>query len=442
MNNFKKSDSGLKPEILNSAGDIHNPEILFTEFDLPNNLHCILHNDSRIPVVNLFVAYDVGSKDEEQGKKGIAHLFEHLMFQGSENIKKNEHFGHILKSGGSCNAFTMQDATVYFDFMPSCNLDKALWLESDRMNSLDLTEENLENQKNVVIEEKKQRFENTPYGSLLPMVFENVFKDSNYESFTIGETEDIRSFSVREAVDFHRKYYSPGNAVLVLSGDFDPAKAETKIRKYFSGINKENHIIKKVNNISVIKEDADFTVCDNVQLPLLCIAWQLPGAGSEEDYRMEYFSEILANNKSSRLYRKLVYEQKLLKSVNADKIVLKDAGILMIHAELFPDSNIETAKKEIFNEINEIAVNGFTDYEFETIKNQIEFENTAKYLKLFQISLNAVFNYLNFKNISRINDEINKYLSVRKEDVVRSVNEYIINKKRISFLYLPKNFKK
>jgi len=428
-----KSSTGSNMDIIVSAKKID-----FKEYDLPNGLHCILYKDNKNPVVNVTVGYKVGSKDEEADKKGIAHLFEHLMFQGSANVPKNEHFNHVMKSGGVCNAFTMNDATVYYDMMPANNLETALWLESDRMNSLDLTEENLTNQKNVVIEEKKQVFDNAPYGTTVQNIFKNVFQGSGYETSVIGEAEDIRSFTVNEALNFHNSYYSPGNSVLLVSGDFEYPDAEKLISKYFGGIKKDSVIDRKKNNIKELDKDIELEVYDNVQLPVLNLCYQIPEAGATETYAFEYLTEVLANNKSSRLYKKLVYEKQLVKSITAGKYILEDKGILIISAMLNPGVSAEEIKNEIFSAIKELGENGCTDDEFQMIKNQIEFQNTFKYLKVQKISIETIFNYLYFKDISRINDEIRKYLSVTKQDVINIVNEYMIKRNKLILTYLPK----
>jgi len=436
----------FKTSSLKNIGTIGNftdiSPLDFHEFDLPNKLHCILLKDSRIPMVNLLIGYNVGSKDEIKNKKGIAHLFEHLMFQGSENIKKNEHFSQTSRLGGTCNAFTMQDATVYFDIAPSNNLETILWLESDRMNSLDLSEENLENQKKVVIEEKKQRFENAPYGSMMNNLFENVFKNSAYEFPVIGFEEDIHSFTVKEALEFHENYYSPENSVLILTGDIDINHSKKLISKYFADIKKNNKFQRTSNQIADIKENKRIEIYDNIKLPMLCIAYQLPKAGSPEEYSMEYFSEIIANNKSSRLYKKLVYEKKLVRSVSCEKVMLKDGGILSLNAQINPETDINTVEKEILDAVNDIAINGCSDEEFGTIKNQLEFQNTAKYLKLINISINTVFKYLYYKDISGVSNEINKYLSVTKDEMINSVKEYLQNRNSVTLTYLPMNLKK
>ncbi len=438
MKRFKPNPGTAKE---NSRNTFHDHFLDFTEFTLPNDLHCILYKNNKLPIVNLTIGYNVGSKNEKENKKGIAHLFEHLMFQGSEHVKKNEHFTNIIKSGGTCNAFTMQDATVYFDIIPSHNLDMALWLEADRMNSLDLTEENLANQKSVVIEERKQRFENAPYGSLMANIFGYLFRNSPYDTSVIGEVDDINSFTVKEALEFHGNYYSPGNSVLIITGDIDISRAEESINKYFSHINKINRYKEPEIEIKPVKESENINIYDNVNLPLLCLAYQIPKSGSDEEYSLEYFTEIIANNKSSRLYKKLVYEKQMISSVKAMKLPLKDSGVLFFQAMINPGIDPAEVKKEIEDSINEFSEKGCSDNEFETIKNQLEFQNTAKILKLINISLSSVFSYLYFRDVERLNSEINKYLSVTKKNVTDSVKKYLTGRNKITLNYLPMNFK-
>jgi predicted Zn-dependent peptidase len=428
-----KTSSGSNTDIF-----ISGKKIDLKEFTLPNGLHCILYQDNKNPIVNVTVGYKVGSKDEEVNKKGIAHLFEHLMFQGSDNIKKNEHFQYVMKSGGVCNAFTMNDATVYFEMMPANNLEMALWLESDRMNSLNISEENLNNQKSVVIEEKKQVYDNAPYGSTFHNIFKNVFAGSNYASPVIGEIDDINSFTLDEANNFHNTYYSPENSVLIISGDFDYKDAESMIGKYFGSINKNNKIERKVNIIKDMENDIELEVKDNIQLPVLNICYQIPKSGEKENYAIDYLAEIIANNKSSRLYKKLVYEKRLLKSIKALKYSLEDRGLLILKAMVNPGVYINEIKNEIFENIAELSENGFSDDEFQKIKNQIEFENTVKFLKVQNISLETIFNYFYFEDIFRINNEIQRYLSVTKQDVISNINNLIMNKKKLMLTYLPK----
>ncbi len=398
-----------------------------------------MHKDNSNPIVSVTVGYKVGSKDERKGLHGIAHLFEHMMFQGSENVKKNEHFGHVLRSGGSCNAFTMQDATVYFETLPSNGLETALWLESDRMNSLNITEENLENQKSVVLEEKKQVFDNAPYGNMFNDVFRNLFPGSGYEHSVIGTVEDITSFTVEGAVDFHSTFYSPCNSVLVVAGDIDYGVTEKLVRKYFEGLRRKCDIPRRPNEIVPVEENIVEVHYDNIQLPAINICYQIPAAGSHEVYVLDYFSEIMANSESSRLYKKFVYEEKLVRSLGIMNYPLANSGALMIKAYVNPGIDLNSVREKIMNEVKLFVVDGCSDREFEKVRNSLEFSSVAKHLKVQNIAVETVFNHLNFENAMRINEESERYLSVSKYEMQKVVEKYITEANSVVIDYLPAN---
>ncbi|HRJ98355.1 MAG TPA: pitrilysin family protein [Ignavibacteria bacterium] len=410
----------------------------FIEYDLPNGLHCILYQDNTKPNVCVMPAYQVGAKDEIKGQKGIAHLFEHMMFQGSENVSKTGHFDSVMKAGGTCNAFTGFDSTVYFDLLPSNNLELALWLESDRMNSLNITQTNLDNQISVVLEEKKQVIDNVPYGTMTENYLKHIFRGSQYEIPVIGLEEDIKSFSVKEALNFHDNYYSPENCVLMISGDINIEKTKDLILKYFGDIRKKNLINREKNIISELESDEELTVPDNVQLPVVSICFQIPGEESEEDFDLEYFTEIIANRESSRLHRKYVYEKNIFKSVHAEKIALKDAGILILFAMLNPGTDIKLAADILNEEIRLFYDNDINDREFERIKNQLEFRNVTKNLKMNNISIETVKNYMNFRDTNLINTSFKKFSSVTKADIKKTVKSNLLDKKKFTLNYVPK----
>jgi zinc protease len=413
-------------------------KIEFDEHILDNGLTCILHKNSKNPLINLTLGYKVGSKDERPGKKGIAHLFEHMMFQGSENISKTEHFTYIQKLGGNCNAFTMQDLTAYHETLPSNQIETALWLESDRMNSLNISEENLANQKQVVIEEKKQRYDNSPYGTALLNIYKNVFTDSPYESPVIGFEEDINSFSVDEAVTFHNKYYSPQNAVLFLTGDFDESKILKTIDAYFGNIkNKDNpDEMSKFSNRE-LKESKKIIVKDKITLPGLFVCYKIPEYGSFEEYTFEYLTTIISNSKSSRLYKKLVYEKNIVKSIYTAKMMLKHCGVLFFRSIVNDPKDIDYVEKCIHEELNSIAENGVTEEEFEKVKNEIEFQNVTNLFTLKSIALNNLINTLYFNDPDLINTKIDKFLEVKIDDIKKTVNDWFVKKHNFIMHYLP-----
>ncbi len=435
MNKFKSENINHKISNISSP---ENKNLEFREYTTKNGMQCVFYRNTTNPIVNLTIGYKVGSKDEPFGKKGIAHLFEHLMFQGSQNIPSGEHFKYIQNAGGICNAFTMQDVTVYFDIVPSNQLEAALWLESDRMNMLNFTEENVSNQKSVVIEEKKQRYDNAPYGTAIHNIFKTVLRGSNYESPVIGYDDDINSFSLSESIDFHKTYYTPANAVLVLAGDLDVDNAIELIEKYFGGIENSIDPPRYENVIKGIDGNVYSTVYDDVSLPVLYIAYLIPGTGTPEEYTLEYFANVIANDKSSRLYKKLIYDERIAQSVYAIKYQLQDAGLFIFRVELVMSGDPQRAEEMINEEIDKIIEEGFEDREYEKIRNGIEFSNTNSLSTLQNIGLETLFNKIQFDDIDLINKKVDNYLSYTKEDVQNSVSKWFKNGNRFVLKYLPK----
>jgi len=410
----------------------------FVELNFDNGLHCILHKDNSNPIVNITVGYRVGSRDELPGKKGVAHLFEHLMFQGSTNVKKGEHFDFIQHAGGNCNAFTNQDMTVYYENLPSNHLETGLWLESDRMRSIDLSEDNILNQKNVVIQEKMQNYDNAPYGTSFINILKEVLKGSSYETATIGYEEDIRSFLKSEAEEFHFKYYSPANASLIISGDIDYSETEKLIEKYFGDIKKGGKVNRNFINPQPMNSDIRRIVYDNISLPVQYICSPIPEAGSREEYTLEYFTSIIANNRSSRLYKNLVYDKKILKEIHASKYQLQHSGMFLFTIVAYPDGDMDKIENEIFSEVNYFVENGITDEEYTKIKNKLDYGFNMRLLTLQNVNRDLFENWFYFNDAGRINSEIDKYLSVKKEDVVESVRKYLAGSPKLFLTYLPK----
>lgn len=410
----------------------------FIEFNLDNGLHCILHKDITNPIVNITVGYRVGSRDEIPGKKGVAHLFEHLMFQGSANVKKGEHFEFVQRAGGNCNAFTNQDMTVYYENLPSNHLETGLWLESDRMNSIDLSEENIQNQKSVVIQEKMQNYDNAPYGTTFVNILKNVFKGSSYEISTIGNEDDINSFKKSEAEEFHFKYYSPANASLLISGDINYSETEKLIKKYFGNIKKGGAVNREFAYPEIMISDIRQIVSDNISLPVLYICYPIPEAGSNEEYTLEYFTNIVANNRSSRLFKNLVYEKKLLKEIHASKFQLQHSGVFVFSVVAYPDGDMNKIEKEILSEVNYFTQNGITDKEYAKIKNKLDYGFNIRFLTLQNIGRDLFENWFYFNDAGRINSELGKYLNVKKEDVINSVKKYLTDTPKLFLTYIPK----
>ncbi len=415
-----------------------NSDIQFEQFKLENGLDCILHRNTENPTINLLTVYEVGSKDEDEGQYGIAHFFEHLMFKGSANIRENEFIASVMNSGGVCNAFTFQDATVYYERMPANQIEKALWMESDRMISLQFGKDTFETEKKVVLEEKLQRYDNAPYGEVFLNIFNHIFPGSLYEHLVIGSEKDIKNFSLEGAAEFHKNYYSPDNAALIVSGDFEVEKMKDLIKKYYGEINKKNKTVKKKNNIQEYKGYKKITVEDNVALPKIYITYKVSGVKEDDQYPLEFIEAICAGNRSSRLYKKLVYEKKLLKSVSSYRYLLGDGGMFITEGTLLEGTDINYIEEEIAYELENFKNFPLGEKDIEKVKNEIEQREYSSLISEQNISMKTMRNWLYFKDPLRINSETQKSLRITKEDIYRVADKFLKKENRFTMNYIPK----
>ncbi|MBP9161360.1 MAG: insulinase family protein, partial [Flavobacteriales bacterium] len=267
--------------------------IAFTEFDLPNGLHVILHQDRTTPIVAVGVMYHVGSKDEARDRRGFAHFFEHLLFEGSDNIARGEYAKYVEKAGGVLNANTTGDRTYYYEVLPSNQLELGLWLESERMLHARVDEKGITTQREVVKEERRQRYENQPYGSILPEVLKRAYSQHPYQWPTIGYMEDLVSASEADFKTFYKTFYVPNNAVLVLVGDFEPEGAKAAIAKYFADIPKGAVPPRNTVVEPPLKGEIRDTVYDKIQLPAVVQAYRIPALGTPDFYAVDMLNRLL-----------------------------------------------------------------------------------------------------------------------------------------------------
>ena len=289
-------------------------KIKFEEYDLPNGLHVILHQDNSAPVVTTTVMYHVGAKDDLPGKSGFAHFFEHLLFEGTKNIPRSRWFDIVSSHGGDNNAFTDVDKTYYYETLPSNSLQLALWMEAERMLHPVINQIGVDTQKEVVKEEKREGTDNVPYGKIIymPVVQNHLFDKHPYKHPTIGSMEDLNSAKLEDFIRYNQRYYNPNNAVLVVAGDFQKDQAKSWIETYFGPI--QNHVAKPVRNytmdapITQTKKVTDYDA--NITAPAKVLAWRTPKMTEQDARVMDFIQAILANGESSRLYKKMVEEKK------------------------------------------------------------------------------------------------------------------------------------
>ncbi|HMN49941.1 MAG TPA: pitrilysin family protein [Ignavibacteriaceae bacterium] len=411
-----------------------------TKGKLKNGLEYILYEDKSIPLVSVNIWYKVGSAYETKGKTGLAHLFEHMMFQGSANVPKEMHFRYIQEAGGTLNGSTSSDRTNYYEKLPANNLELALWLESDRMGFFlpALTEEKLNNQKDVVKNERLERYDNQPYGLAWELLITNLYPESHpYSWSTIGFLKDIESYTFEDVKNFFQKYYSPNNACLVIAGDFEKDNAISLITKYFEPIQPfdNNH---KINfPVPSLKENIFIQQKDNVQLDRIYLAWHSDFIYGLNDAPLEVVSDILSGSKNSRLYKKLVFDLQIAQDVTAFQYSGKFGGHFMIISTARPGINLDRLKEVILNEINELIKNGVSPRELEKSKNGIK----AHFIYSMQ-NLDTVADYLNHYNYylnepNSFEFDLNRYNKV-DNDTIKNAAALYLTKPFVELRITPK----
>ena len=414
-------------------------KIDFIEYDLENGLHVILHQDNSAPVVSTSVMYLVGSKEEDKGKTGFAHFFEHVLFTGSKNIKEGEWDKIVNANGGFYNANTGHDRTYYFNDFPSNKLELTLWLESERMLHPIITEKAIKTQQEVVKEEKRLR-ENQPYGNLFQVVSENLFKVHPYNNFIIGSMDDLSSASVDYYLEFNKKFHVPNNAALVVAGDIDIKKTKEMINKYFSDIPRGIDIPRDYPMEEEITSAIKVESFDkNIQIPAYLLAYRTPGHNEREAYVMEMISIYLSGGQSSKLYKKIVDEKKLALQISSQNLSLEDYSVYFIFSLPMGETNMETILNEIDSEIELMQTDLISDKDFQKIQNIIENRFVSSNSTVAGIGNSLAHNYFFHDSTNHINTELGIYKSISKEEI-REVAQRLLGKnQRLELKYLPEN---
>jgi predicted Zn-dependent peptidase len=414
-------------------------KIDFIEYDLDNGLHVILHQDNSAPVVSTSVMYLVGSKEEDKGKTGFAHFFEHVLFTGSKNIKEGEWDKIVNANGGFYNANTGHDRTYYFNNFPSNKLELTLWIESERMLHPIITEKAIKTQQEVVKEEKRLR-ENQPYGNLFQVVSENLFKVHPYNNFIIGSMDDLSSASVDYYLEFNKKFHVPNNAALVVAGDIDIEKTKEMINKYFSDIPRGIDIPRDYPMEEEITSAIKVESFDkNIQIPAYLLGYRTPGHNEREAYVMEMISIYLSGGQSSKLYKRIVDEKKLALQISSQNLSLEDYSVYFIFSLPMGETKMETILSEIDSEIELMQTDLISDKDFEKIQNIIENRFVSSNSTVAGIGNSLAHNYFFHDSTNHINTELDIYKSISKEEI-REVAQRLLGKnQRLELKYLPEN---
>ena len=364
----------------------------------------------------------------------MAHFFEHLLFEGSDNIGRGEYAKYVENAGGGLNANTSQDRTFYYDLLPSNQLELGLWLESERMMHAKVEKDGIETQREVVKEEKRQRYDNQPYGNLFPETLKRAYKNNTYAWAPIGSLDDLNAAKDQDFVDFYHTYYVPNNAVLSIAGDFNPEQIKKLIDSYFGEIPRGKDIARPT-----FKEEPKGEVRDVIkvkdQLPLLVQAYRIPAQGTGEFYAVDMLNTLLSNGESSRLNKSIVDEQELAMYCGAFTFNLEDPGLTLAFAMAnmgVETNNLETA---INAEVDKLKTTPITDGEYQKLRNQIESDFISRNSSMAGIAESLANYYTYYGETNLINTEIDRYMKVTKEDMMKAAQKYYTPENRVTIYF-------
>jgi len=415
-------------------------KVAFTEYDLPNGLHVILHQDKTAPVVAVSVMYHVGSKNEQTNRTGFAHFFEHLLFEGSENIKRGEFMKIVSSNGGQNNANTTQDRTFYYEVFPSNQLETGLWLESERMLHPIINEIGVKTQNEVVKEEKRLRVDNQPYGNFLSEVMKRLFTKHPYNWVPIGSMADLDAATLSEFIAFNKKYYIPNNAALVIAGDIDIDKTKKLVTQYFAEV-PAGKPVEKVNiqEDPITREVIDTAYDSNIQIPAIMTAYRTPGMTSKESIALQLASDVLSTGASSRMYKKMVDDKKNSLQVGSFNYALEDYGAYINYALPSGPYPLDSLLKDMDEEIVKLQNEAISETEFTKIRNQFENNYIGKNARMLGVAENLADGYIfQNKNTNHVNEELEEVRKITRQDIQAVAKKYLNKNQRVVLYYLPK----
>ena len=415
--------------------------IKFEEYDLPNGLHVILYPEHSAPVVSTRVYYHVGSKNERSDRTGFAHFFEHLMFEATDDIKRGEYGKNIEAVGGELNAHTSLDRTFYQEDVPSNNLRLALWGESERMHFLHVDAAGVETQRQVVKEEKRNRYDNQPYGTFFPKMMESVFKTSQYSWTPIGQAQYIDQATIQEFQDFYHTYYVPNNACLVIAGDFETADAKKAVDDYFGSIPKGAPIERNYTPEQPQTSERYMEVDEKITpLPAVAYAWRTVPEGDKDQYALDLLTNVLAQGNSSRLVKRLKEKDQLVVNIEPLVLSLEKDGVFGMLANAKAGVDVAKIRAAMDEEIAKIQKEGISDEEFQKVRNQTTKDIVTQAASTAMVAFQLAHQYTLFHDTKRVNSELDRYLAVTKADIQRVAKKYLtVNARSVIVYTVPKS---
>ena len=413
-------------------------EVKFEEYDLDNGMHVILHQDNSAPVVTTSVMYHVGAKDENPERTGFAHFFEHLLFEGTKNIPRGEWFTIVTSNGGSNNANTTDDRTYYYEVFPSNNVELGLWMESERLLHPIINQIGVDTQNEVVKEEKRLRVDNSPYGRFLENVKKNMFKKHPYRWTTIGSMDHLDAATLEEFQAFNKKFYVPNNAVLVVAGDIDIPSVKKMVADYFGPIPRGEDIVRNFPKEDPLTDVIKAKAYDpNIQIPAVMTAFRTPSFKERDAYVLDMISNYLSTGKSSKLYKKLVDEKKMALQAGAINLSQEDYGAYIIFGLPLGENSLDDLVKEIDEEIVNLQNELISERDYQKLQNRFESQFVNSNSSIEGIANSLARYYMLYGDTNLINNEIDIYRSITREEIKEVAKKYLTLDKRLILEYLP-----
>ena len=415
-------------------------EVKFEEYDLSNGMHVILHQDNSAPVVTTSVMYHVGAKDENPERTGFAHFFEHLLFEGTENIPKGEWFTIVTSAGGSNNANTTDDRTYYYEVFPSNNVELGLWMESERLLHPVINQDGVDTQNEVVKEEKRLRVDNSPYGKFLENIKLNMFKKHPYKGTTIGKMAHLDAATLEEFQAFNKKFYVPNNAVLVVAGDIDVPAVKGMIEDYFGPIPRGEDIVRNFPKEDPITAPMRAKAYDsNIQIPAIMAAYRTPSFKDRDAYVLSMISTYLSDGKTSKLYKKIVDDKKMALQVGALDFSQEDYGTYILYGLPLGDVALDDLIVEMDEEIAKLQGELISERDYQKIQNKFENNFVSSNSSIEGIANSLARYHMLYGDVNLINNEIDIYRSISREEIKTVANKYLNPNQRLILEYLPES---
>jgi zinc protease len=413
-----------------SAAGIKLPPLKIQTLQLPNGLRAVMVNHGEAPVITVEVWYHVGSRNEVQGKTGVAHFLEHLMFDGTKTLGR--HFSdYIVRVGGIDNAYTTTDATVYWETMPASNLPVALWLEADRMRNLDISQATLDNERSVVEEERRRRYESPPYGTVIPTLYEHAFTVSPYQHLPIGSVDDVSRATVSEIRDFYNTYYVPNNATIVIAGKFSVDEAEKYIRKYFAAI--PAGALPAARPIPIEPPqtaERTVTMTRDVALPAFVEAYHIPADGTADSYPLRLASRILSGGDSGMIYHQLVYEKQFALEAQSSADFSEDPNLFFVFAVMNSGHTLAQGEAAVDAILKRLQGKPLAAKELQKARDQVLFDLASDREKSKDLAEQLGYDTVVLNNPEMINTEAERFLAVTGEEVQAAARKYFAPRNR------------